>query len=111
MKLGTPGRFRYDAFISYSHRNKDWVRGWLVPRLKAAGVRVCIDRETFAPGGPKVSACGRRVGGLRRKRRGSNPPYILLSGGECPIETIMQIVTALAAGALAATPAVAWQQA
>jgi hypothetical protein len=23
-------RFQYDVFVSYSHRNKEWVREWLV---------------------------------------------------------------------------------
>jgi len=36
-------RFRYDAFMSYSHRNKDWVRGWFVQQLKDAGLKICID--------------------------------------------------------------------
>jgi hypothetical protein len=48
-------RLRYDVFISYSHRNKDWVRGWLVPQLKNAGLKVCIDHESFEPGAPSVT--------------------------------------------------------
>ena len=47
--------FRYDVFLSYSHRNKDWVRGWLVPHLKDAGLKVCIDHESFTPGAPLMT--------------------------------------------------------
>ena len=36
-------RFQYDVFISYSHRNKEWVREWLVPHMQNAGLTVCID--------------------------------------------------------------------
>src|SRR5215468_2047166 len=48
-------RFRYDVFLSYSHRNKEWVRDWLVPRLKDAGLKVCIDHESFAAGAPSIT--------------------------------------------------------
>lgn len=37
----------YDVFISYSHRDYDWVHTWLVPRLRDAGLSVCIDDEAF----------------------------------------------------------------
>lgn len=46
--------YRYDAFISYSHRDKDWVDGWLLPRLEATGLRVCIDFRDFEPGLPSL---------------------------------------------------------
>lgn len=44
----------YDVFISYSHNDKEWVRGWLVPRLKSAGLSVCIDHEAFEIGVPAM---------------------------------------------------------
>lgn len=43
-------RFEYDVFVSYSHRDTEWVTGQLVPRLKAAGLRVFIDYEELLPG-------------------------------------------------------------
>lgn len=46
--------FTYDVFVSYSHSDKDWVRNWLVPRLKNAGLRVCIDYESFVVGKPAI---------------------------------------------------------
>jgi hypothetical protein len=50
----TPPEFPYDVFISYSHADQDWVWNWLVPRLKAAGLKVCTDRESFAIGVPEL---------------------------------------------------------
>ena len=41
---------QYDVFISYSHNDKKWVREWLLPRLEAAGLRVCIDFRDFEVG-------------------------------------------------------------
>jgi len=47
-------KFHYDGFISYSHHDKEWVHGWLLPRLEAAGLRVCIDFRDFEPGLPSL---------------------------------------------------------
>lgn len=35
--------FAYDVFISYSFRDKSWVRGELLPKLDAAGLKTFID--------------------------------------------------------------------
>jgi tetratricopeptide (TPR) repeat protein/cold shock CspA family protein len=53
--------FPYDVFISYSHADQDWVRNWLVARLKAAGLRVCVDYESFDVGVPSVKNMERAV--------------------------------------------------
>jgi hypothetical protein len=45
---------RYDVFISYSSRDAEWVRGWLLPRLEAAGLNVCIDFRDFDIGAPAL---------------------------------------------------------
>ena len=37
----------FDVFISYSHKDKDWVRNWLLPKLESAGVSYCIDDDHF----------------------------------------------------------------
>jgi tetratricopeptide (TPR) repeat protein len=42
--------YRYDVFISYSHADEAWVTGTLLPRLEAAGLRVCIDFRDFIAG-------------------------------------------------------------
>ena len=49
-----PPEILYDVFISYSHTDSDWVWDWLVPLLKAAGLKVCTDRESFALGVPAL---------------------------------------------------------
>ncbi|HJQ34636.1 MAG TPA: toll/interleukin-1 receptor domain-containing protein [Pyrinomonadaceae bacterium] len=44
--------FRYDVFISYRHRepDKSWVRKTLVPVLRAGGLSVCLDADSFVLG-------------------------------------------------------------
>lgn len=44
--------FDYDVFVTYRWIDPDqkWVRTELVPALRAAGLRVCVDVEDFVPG-------------------------------------------------------------
>jgi tetratricopeptide (TPR) repeat protein len=44
--------FKYDVFISYSHKDEEWVVNTLLPSLEDAGLRVCIDFRDFVPGKP-----------------------------------------------------------
>ncbi len=44
----------YDAFISYSHKDGDWVQHTLLPPLERAGLRICIDERDFEVGAPSV---------------------------------------------------------
>ena len=37
----------FDVFVSYSHKDKKWVRNWLLPKLEQAGVSYCIDDDHF----------------------------------------------------------------
>ncbi len=53
--------FEYDAFVSYSHRDQAWVRDWLVPTLRGAGLKVCVDYDGFRVGEPIVTAIERAV--------------------------------------------------
>jgi tetratricopeptide (TPR) repeat protein len=46
--------YRYDVFISYSHKDNEWVCDWLLPRLEAAGLQVCIDFRNFEVGLPSL---------------------------------------------------------
>ena len=46
--------YKYDAFISYNHKDKEWVQSWLLPKLEEAGLRVCIDFRDFEPGLPSL---------------------------------------------------------
>lgn len=42
----------FDVFVSYSHADAAWVRDWLLPRLEAEDLRVCIDVRDFDAGVP-----------------------------------------------------------
>ncbi len=45
----------YDVFISYSHTDKEWGQGWLLPELEKAKLRVCIDFHNFSFGLPSLT--------------------------------------------------------
>jgi hypothetical protein len=53
--------YKYDVFISYSHADKEWVQGWLMPELEKARLRVCIDSRDFDLGVPAVVNMERAV--------------------------------------------------
>lgn len=55
----------YDLFVSYSHVDGQWVRNWLLPRLEAAGLRVCIDFRDFDVGVPSLVNLERAVDNSR----------------------------------------------
>jgi hypothetical protein len=42
--------YKYDVFISYSHKDEDWVVDTLLPALEDAGLKVCIDYRDFKAG-------------------------------------------------------------
>jgi tetratricopeptide (TPR) repeat protein len=44
--------FKYDVFISYSHKDEEWVVDTLLSALEDAGWKVCIDFRDFVPGKP-----------------------------------------------------------
>jgi hypothetical protein len=50
MSTPEPPTYDYDVFISYSHKDEDWVVKELLPRLEGAGAKVCIDFRDFTPG-------------------------------------------------------------
>ena len=52
---------KYDVFISYRSNDKKWVRGELLPRLEACGLKVCIDYRDFEVGVPAVENMERAV--------------------------------------------------
>lgn len=51
---------KYDVFLSYSHLDGDWVRGFLLPRLEGAGLEVIFDGR-FEPGVASVTNMTRAV--------------------------------------------------
>ena len=44
--------YTYDVFISYSHKDEDWVVGVLLPALENEGLKACIDFRDFKAGKP-----------------------------------------------------------
>lgn len=49
-EVRTSESFAYDVFISYSSRDRSWVREVLLPRLDQAGLRIFIDFREVASG-------------------------------------------------------------
>ncbi|MCP4593928.1 MAG: toll/interleukin-1 receptor domain-containing protein, partial [bacterium] len=65
----------YDVFISYSHDDQEWVRGELLDKLKAAGLKVCIDFQSFVAGRPIVDEVERAVTSSQRTLLVMTPAY------------------------------------
>ena len=40
----------YDVFISYSHKDIDWVQKYLIPILKSWKLTIAVDHIDFLPG-------------------------------------------------------------
>jgi len=55
----------YDAFISYSHVDTEWVQSELLPQLEKAGLKVCIDSRDFEIGVPSLVNMERAVDNSR----------------------------------------------
>lgn len=53
--------FVYDAFISYSHDDKEWVRNTLLPYLEGRGFKIAIDFRDFRPASNLVDEIERCV--------------------------------------------------
>jgi len=79
--------YAYDVFVSYSHQEADWVRGRLVPRLKAAGLTVCIDVESFRLGGALLAEMERAVDSSRKTVLVLAPSYLKSAWTE--LETVL----------------------
>lgn len=79
--------FEYDVFISYSHSNKKWVQGWLLPHLRRAGVKVCIDQDCFEPGAPIITEIERATLVSRKTLLVLTPNYLKSEWTE--LETIL----------------------
>ena len=76
-----------DAFVSYSHKNQSWVLNWLLPRLKIAGLRICVDVENFALGAPLIAEIERAIIESRKTIVVLSPAYLASEWAE--FEAIM----------------------
>jgi hypothetical protein len=72
----TPPTPTFDVFISYSHTDQTWVWDWLIPRLKAAGLVVCTDRESFEIGVPSLINMENAVAASRHTLLVLTPAYL-----------------------------------
>lgn len=80
-------KFKYDVFISYSSRDKEWVRGELLQRIEQAGLKAFIDFRDFTRGAPSINECERGVLECRKTLLILTPNYI---GSEwCEFEGVM----------------------
>jgi len=79
--------FDYDVFISYSSRDKAWVRGELLKRIEHAGLRAFIDFRDFTPGAPSIKECERGVEKCCKTLMVLTPNY--LEGEWAEFENIM----------------------
>ena len=79
----------YDVFLSYRQREPDrtWVRKTLLPRLEAAGLRVCIDYRDFRLGAPLITEMERGVVESRITLAVFTPAY--LESGFVELENVM----------------------
>ena len=68
--------FAYDVFISYSHADRTWVRGELLRRLEAAGLRVCVDFRDFRAGASSVGEMERAIVTSRKTLLVLTPSYL-----------------------------------
>jgi tetratricopeptide (TPR) repeat protein len=79
--------YDYDVFVSYSSKDKGWVRGELLKRIEEAGIRVFIDFRDFTRGAPSIKEMERGVVVCRKTLLVLTPDYI--KSGWTEIESIM----------------------
>jgi hypothetical protein len=81
--------FDYDVFVSYRHAEPDgsWVHTRLVPRLRADGLAVCIDTDSFRLGAPLVLEMERGLLCSRRTMAVISPRY--LDSGFAELENVL----------------------
>ncbi|MDT7580046.1 MAG: hypothetical protein QOK35_1310 [Pseudonocardiales bacterium] len=84
-----PGWPGHDVFLSYRHRAPDgpWVWKFLAPRLRAAGLRVLLDVDSFRLGAPLVTEMARAVEESRYTIAVLTPAY--LCSGFTELETVL----------------------
>ena len=76
-----------DVFISYSSRDKEWVRGELLKRIEQAGLTAFIDFRDFTRGAVSIKEMERAVKECRKTLVVLTPDYI--ASQWCDLEVIM----------------------
>ena len=80
-------QFEYDVFISYSSHDMQWVRGELLSKIEAAGLRAFVDFRDFRPGAASIREMERGVTACRTTLLVLSPEYV--ASAWCEIENIM----------------------
>jgi tetratricopeptide (TPR) repeat protein len=80
-------QFEFDVFISYSSKDKEWVRGVLLKRIEAAGLKAFIDFRDFTRGAQGIIDMERGVVRCRKILLVLTPNYFESEWAE--IEHIM----------------------
>src|SRR5947199_1925863 len=87
MTMQEPTAFEWDVFISYSSRDREWVRKELLKELEAAGLRTFIDFRDFKPGAPSIKEMERGIVNSRKTLLVLTPAY--LESEWCEFENIV----------------------
>ena len=69
-------QFPYDVFISYSSKDKTWVRGELLKRIEQAGLKAFIDFRDFTRGAWSINEMTRAVTICRKTLLILTPNYL-----------------------------------
>lgn len=83
----TQGKYKFDVFISYSSKDKKWVRGELLKRIEKVGLRTLIDFRDFERGQPSIKEMERAVKKSRKTLLVLTPNY--LKSEWCEFESLM----------------------
>jgi hypothetical protein len=70
------GDDRYDAFLSFCTADEPWAREWLLPRLEAAGLRICTE-EHFEGGAVRLDEYERLVDSSRHVLLVISPAWLV----------------------------------
>ncbi|MFQ5614686.1 MAG: TIR domain-containing protein, partial [Anaerolineae bacterium] len=68
--------FEYDLFISCQAGDAAWVEDWLLPRLPAGELRLCLNEGCFEPGAPRADEYERLVEASRKTLLVLSPAYL-----------------------------------
>jgi hypothetical protein len=96
--------YRYDAYISYVDKEPDatWVWGTLLPRLRAAGLRVAVSGDSGDPGVPHLVNIERGIQHAKRTVAVLSETY--LADHMADFESIMALTKGVQEGAYRLLP-------
>ena len=86
--------FLYDVFISYSSKDKAWVRGELLKRIEQAGLKAFMDFRDFHPGAASIKECERGAMKCRKTLLVLTPNYLRSEWCEFEAEVVQTLTPA-----------------